>query len=222
MGDVEGYHYVKINPVDIITSSFDSKAGTWDDDPQKILRAKKVANLIRPLLPKGDVLKGMEYGCGTGLLSFELANDIGSVCLADTSVGMLDVLQEKISATGISNFSAVLLDLTNTLGESSRQLDVIYSLMTLHHIADTAAILGQFFYHLRPGGKLLLADLDQEDGSFHPEGTTGIHYGFERGELTRAAKSAGFDAINFYDAFVIAKNNRNYPVFLFEATKVVQ
>lgn len=203
-------------------SDFDTKAESWDDDPQKILRAKKVANLIRSLLPAGASLTGMEYGCGTGLLSFELAKDLGNVLLADTSSGMLEVLRKKIEASGLRHFTPELLDLTTDQDNTPRQLDVIYSLMTMHHIVDTAKILEQFYYHLRPGGKLLLADLDKEDGSFHPVGTDGIHYGFEREGLAQAAQLAGFSQVHFYDVFVIEKKQKTYPVFLLEATKLLR
>ena len=47
------------------------------------------------------------------------------------------------------------------------RFDLVYTLMTLHHIPDTAKILGSFQALLQPGGVLCIADLDKEDGSFH-------------------------------------------------------
>jgi len=53
--------------------------------------------------------------------------------------------------------------------------------MALHHIESTQALVQVFSDHLKPGGMVALADLDKEDGSFHPEGSEGIfHRGFER------------------------------------------
>jgi ubiquinone/menaquinone biosynthesis C-methylase UbiE len=45
-------------------------------------------------------------------LSFALQEDLGQITLADTSQGMLDVLSEKIAASGVTNMHPVRLDLS--------------------------------------------------------------------------------------------------------------
>ncbi|MDV7391839.1 class I SAM-dependent methyltransferase, partial [Arthrospira platensis SPKY1] len=40
--------------------------------------------------------------------------------------------------------------------------DLIYTLMTLHHVADTNRLLRAFHDLLRPGGWLGIADLDRK------------------------------------------------------------
>jgi len=57
--------------------------------------------------------------------------------------------------------------------------------MTLHHIADTGAILEKLNALLRPGGMIALADLDLEDGFFHDDPGEEVHHGFERSALQR-------------------------------------
>ena len=49
---------------------FDERAKTWDDDPTKTARAEVVAAGIRAQVPLAAGMIGLEYGCGTGLLSF--------------------------------------------------------------------------------------------------------------------------------------------------------
>jgi 2-polyprenyl-3-methyl-5-hydroxy-6-metoxy-1,4-benzoquinol methylase len=49
------------------------------------------------------------------------------------------------------------------------QFDLIMSAMALHHVKDTSTLINSFYEHLKPGAKAALADLDKEDGSFHPK-----------------------------------------------------
>jgi ubiquinone/menaquinone biosynthesis C-methylase UbiE len=77
-------------------TNFDERAKDWDSDPMKVIRAKTVAEAIRGAISLTKDMSALEYGCGTGLLSFALQADLGNITLADTSQGMLDVLAENI------------------------------------------------------------------------------------------------------------------------------
>jgi len=196
---------------------FDAKAKTWDDDPMKTERARKVAEQIRSRVPLTSEMTGFEYGCGTGLLSFALQQDLGQITLADSSDGMLEVLKEKIAASGIGNMHPRKLDLTSDPLPTDR-FDLIYSLMTFHHINDTDRVLRDLRTLLKSPGYLCVADLDREDGSFHGAGID-VHHGFDRDELKRKVERAGFINISFSTAFWITKGGREYPVFLLIAEK---
>jgi ubiquinone/menaquinone biosynthesis C-methylase UbiE len=203
-------------------TNFDERAKDWDSDPKKVERARVTADAIRNAIPLSENMSALEYGCGTGLLSFALQAGLGQITLADTSPGMLDVLAEKIAAAGVTNMRPVKLDLaTDPLPAERFQLT--YSLMTLHHVPDAKGILGKFHALLEPGGFLLVADLDKEDGSFHTNGTTDVHLGFERSELQRWVEAAGFENVSFSTAFVITKKiegkEKTFPVFLLSARK---
>ena len=167
-------------------------------------------------------MSALEYGCGTGLLSFALQSDLGQITLADTSQGMLDVLSEKIAAAGVTNMHPTRLDLSTDPLPAER-FDLTYSLMTLHHIEDAKGILKKFHALLEPSGILCIADLDKEDGTFHTDGTTDVHLGFERGELQRWVEDAGFADVKFSTAFEIKKKiddaEKTFPVFLLTARK---
>jgi len=196
---------------------FDTKARTWDDDPMKTERARTVADKIRTQIPLTDQMTGFEYGCGTGLLSFALASDLRQITLADSSSGMLEVLKEKIAAAGINNMLPSKLDLTTDPLPQTR-FDLIYSLMTFHHIDATDRVLRDLYSLLKSPGYLCVADLASEDGSFHGADFTG-HKGFDRKELTDKAERAGFRNISFSTVFQISKGARDYPVFLLIAEK---
>ncbi len=204
-------------------TNFDERAKDWDSDPDKIERARTVANAIRKAIPLSTSMNALEYGCGTGLLSFALQPDLGCITLADSSQGMLDVLGEKIAAAGVTNLRPVRLDLSVDPLPTERY-DLTYSLMTLHHIGDTKNILTKFYALLEPNGYLLVADLDKEDGTFHTDGSTDVHKGFERSQLQKQVEAVGFKNITFSIAYKIKKeiNGRQkvFPVFLMTAQKI--
>jgi ubiquinone/menaquinone biosynthesis C-methylase UbiE len=195
---------------------FDARAKDWDSDPRKVDRAQTVAEAIRNSVPLTSNMTALEYGCGTGLLSFALQPHLGRITLADSSIGMLEVLRGKIDASDIQNMHPVRLDLSDDPLPAERY-DLIYSLMTLHHIPDTLQILKAFNAILRKPGILCLADLDKEDGSFHGA-RFDVHNGFDRKELARMLEQAGFGNIRFTTVYRMAKevdgNKRTYPLFL--------
>ena len=200
-------------------TDFDARAATWDDDPTKVERARAVADAMARKVPLARSMRALEYGCGTGLLSFLLRPALGDITLADVSTGMLDVAAGKIAAAADPAMRAVKLDLlTDPLPEA--RFDLIYSLMTLHHIPDTAAILQRFHAALARPGYLCIADLDAEDGSFHGAGFDG-HLGFDRERLGALTLRAGFATVEFSTAHVMNKavgaELRRFPIFLMVA-----
>ena len=202
-------------------NDFDARASTWDDSPIKIACARAVAEAITAQLPASALANALEYGCGTGLLSFALLPSLGRVTLADSSCGMLAVLGEKIAAQRIDNMQPILLDLAVDPLPSQRY-STVYAQLTLHHVADVERLLRAFHELLDTPGYVCIADLDLEDGSFHGEGFSG-HCGFDRGEFQQQAERAGFRDVQFVTAYCIEKpdspGQTQFPIFLMVAQK---
>jgi predicted TPR repeat methyltransferase len=158
----------------------------------------------------------MDFGAGTGLISSHIAPLVDKIWAVDVSAAMLERLADKDELRG--RVEPVCADiLSEPLG---RMFDVVMSAMALHHVEDTGALLARLGEHLQPGGWLALADLDREDGSFHPPDTEGVfHHGFEREALAALLERAGFSQIEFATAAVVNKDDRRYPVFLVTAVK---
>ena len=208
-------------PTKLDATHFDAKARQWDDNPVFRERGQKLAQAIRETVPLHRHMSVLDYGCGTGLLSFPLKDELGAILLADSSAGMLDVVGEKIAAQGVTNMTPLKLDLLADPAPAQK-FDLIVTSMTLHHVPDTDHILHLFHGLLQPGGYLCIADLDQEDGSFHGPEVDVLH-GFDRADLSLRAAQAGFADVQFRTVFSIAKENaggtRDYPVFLMTARR---
>ncbi|MGA7298369.1 MAG: class I SAM-dependent methyltransferase [Rhodanobacteraceae bacterium] len=201
---------------------FDAIAADWDDSPRRRDLAAHVAAAIKSSVPIKSDWNALEYGCGTGLVGAALAPDLGRLLACDVSPGMLSVLQQKAGAAGLDNLETRTLDLTSE-PPPREPFDLIFSSMTMHHIADVAALIRTFHSMLKPGGWLALADLDAEDGSFHGDDVAGVmHQGFERNALQDELSAAGFVEIGARTAHTMRKttddgSERQYPVFLITA-----
>ncbi len=203
------------------TDHFDERASTWDSDPSKIARAMAVAEGIRRHVSLSPEMRALEYGCGTGLLSFALRQNLGHITLADSSSGMLAVLNEKIAAVRATNMLPVKLDLVTDPLPRERY-NLIYTLMTFHHIEDTDRILRDLFVLLTSPGNLCVVDLDAEDGSFHGPEFPG-HKGFKREEIAWKARKAGFRNVELTTVFTTTRSDSpgqtEFPIFLMVAKK---
>ncbi|MBU4296341.1 MAG: class I SAM-dependent methyltransferase [Desulfobulbaceae bacterium] len=204
---------------------FDKAAADWDKNSLRLQLSKSVAAAIKNTVPLNKDMCALEIGCGTGLITTELAPHLKNILATDTSGGMLWVLQEKINGQSLANIETVQLDLAADddllVG---RSFDLIYSSMTLHHIKDTAAVLQKCRQLLAPEGFLVIADLEKEDGTFHGDMDGVEHLGFAPGQLAELVSKCGFAQLNTKRVHVITKENaqrqvREYPVFLLTARK---
>jgi 2-polyprenyl-3-methyl-5-hydroxy-6-metoxy-1,4-benzoquinol methylase len=153
------------------------------------------------LTPDIDV---MDFGCGTGLLTFSLQPLVRSITGVDSSQGMLDVFKTKIKEQNLNNVKAEYIDLDK--GDVlSGSYHLIVSSMTLHHIKNLMPLLKQFYSTLLPSGRLAIADLDLDDGQFHSNNEGVFHCGFDRKELRRMFIETGFRDVQHLTAAQIEK-----------------
>lgn len=195
---------------------FDEKAKDFDSNDMIKKLSSAVSFSMLEKIPFHRKMNVMDFGAGTGLISSRVAPLVNKIVAVDISQAMLDKLVEKPELRG--KVEAVCQDITDT--PINMSFDLIMSAMALHHVKDTHEIIGIFSEHLKPGAMLALADLDKEDGSFHPENTEGVfHFGFERDALKTILEDSGFDNIQFTTAHTINGETKNYPIFLATATK---
>ncbi len=202
---------------------FDKEAATWDEDPGRAKLANDVADAIIRAVKPAPHMDALDLGCGTGLLTLRLQPLVRTILGVDSSRGMLAVLEAKARAQGLPNVQARFVDLERG-EELEGEFHLVVSSMALHHVPDTAALFKRLHALTRPGGVLAVADLDQEDGSFHSDNTGVAHFGFDRLRLKGLIEQAGFHASRDTTAATVVKETagqgpREFPVFLITGTR---
>lgn len=188
-----------------------------------IKRSKIVANKINNLIEKQKNISVMEYGCGTGLIGFDLCSECNKMVLIDSNEEMINIIKEKIKLFKINNVTPIQLDLTKEPYKKEK-FDLIFISLTLHHIIDIEDIIKKFYNLLNDNGSLCIIDLDKEDGSFHSNQVDFKgHNGFEHEEIKNVLNKTGFSNIQIetflYDEKKYKEKTIPYSLFCAIAQK---
>ena len=195
---------------------FEEKAKDWDVNEMVLALSSSIGSAIKEQGELSETMHVMDFGAGTGLVTAQVANQVGRVTAVDVSQSMLDQLVAKEHLelkvdTVCQNILELPLD---------TKFDLIVSAMAMHHVEDTNALVRSFAEHLKPGARVALADLDSEDGTFHSADAQGVyHHGFDRGEFQSILESNGFKDVNFVTAHTVNREGKTYPIILVTAAK---
>lgn len=202
--------------------NFSAIAKTWDEKPQRVELAAAVAAAISENVPLNRQMEALEFGSGTGLVTFQLHQQLKHVTAMDNAAGMLAVVEEKALAANVGNVTTHHSD-TIVPSLAVESYDLIFSSMVLHHVSDIDSTLKSLVAGLKTGGVLALADLALEDGSFHNCAQGVEHHGVDPEKLIGQLLDMGMINAQSVVAHRIVKQRgleqHAYPVFLVWAYK---
>lgn len=202
-------------------NEFDSRARDWDSNPIHWERSEAIAKSILNQIPVKPGMKALEYGAGTGILSFLLAENFAEITLMDNSREMVQVMHEKVANTQLTHLKPLVYNLEQS-DYDVQKFDCIFTQMVLHHVAEPQLLLTKFYRMLNPGGHLAIADLYTEDGSFHGDDFNG-HKGFDPSVLQMQLEKTGFTNVITQPCYTIRKTIddtvREFPIFLMIGSK---
>ncbi|PRX27421.1 FkbM family methyltransferase [Orenia metallireducens] len=128
------------------------------DNPERRKAMPPKETLERLMLLEGD--KVADIGCGTGyftIVASEIVGEKGEVYAIDTSLEMLDYLQDKIEANQLKNIELIKADEYGAkLKDNS--LDFILISYVIHEIEDKDKFLENYLQKLKSGGKLAIIE----------------------------------------------------------------
>lgn len=101
-----------------------------------------------------------DLGAGTGFVATALAPRVATVLAVDISTSMAESLADRAAQAGLDNVMVKVSDLRQ-LQLPPASLDLVVSSYALHHLpdADKQALVADVARWLRPGGRLVIADM---------------------------------------------------------------
>ncbi len=148
--------------------------------------------LIR-LLPAHRVA---DIGCGEGGLALELCRSVDHVIAVDRSPEVLERARERIEEAGVRNVQLEQGEIEQ-IPIRSKSVDVCVLSQALHHAASPPAGVKEATRILRPGGILLVLDLEPHHQEWVRDKLGDIWLGFSGERLIEIFEGAGLTNIDY-------------------------
>lgn len=150
-----------------------------------------IGHLALRLTPAIDIA---DLGAGEGLLSQLLARRARQVWCIDNSPRMVEVGTELARKNGLDNLAYKLGDIEE-VPLPDRSVDLAILSQALHHARHPQAAVDEGFRILRPGGQLLVLDLNEHHFEKARELYADLWLGFRESTLHGFLKKAGFTQV---------------------------
>jgi ubiquinone/menaquinone biosynthesis C-methylase UbiE/DNA-binding transcriptional ArsR family regulator len=147
-----------------------------------------IGHLALRLTPSIDIA---DLGAGEGLISQLLAHRARQVWCIDNSPRMVEVGTELARKNDLANLAYKLGDIEE-VPLPDRSVDLAILSQALHHAQHPQQAVNEAFRILRPGGQLLLLDLNEHAFEKARELYADVWLGFKESALHGFLKKAGF------------------------------
>jgi SAM-dependent methyltransferase len=178
---------------------YEGSAEHWDALRNDLFGATSDLRLL-PAMLAPDVVVG-DLGCGSGRITAALAPFVRSVVGVDASPEMLAVARARLA--GSPNVE-LLQGTLEALPVADATLDIALAVHVLHHVADVGRALGEAARALRPGGRLIVADMLPHANESYRQTMGHVWLGFDRTIIESAASGAGLEPERWHELTIEA------------------
>ena len=133
-----------------------------------------------------------DLGCGTGQVSAALAPFVEHVIAVDASAAMLQAARKRLH--GFDNIDLRCGEL-EALPIDDQRIDAATLMLVLHHVPEPESALREVARVLKPGGRVLLVDMQPHDRDSYRQQMGHVWLGFSDDHIRRILSESGFDAI---------------------------
>lgn len=174
-----------------VRAYFERVAGEWDDLRQGFFTDAVRDEVLRWVQPDPSA-RIADIGCGTGFLSAAFAPQVAEVHAVDASVAMLDQARANLAAFGNVRYhpsDGMRVPLPD------ESVDAAVANMYLHHTPDPQQTIAEMVRILRPGGRLVITDLDEHTEGWMREVMADVWLGFARDDVHAWLERAGLQEV---------------------------
>lgn len=170
---------------------FASSAERWDETREKLFGSAAGLATLLGLLHSDWVVA--DLGVGTGSLAETLAPFVGRVIGVDRSAEMLAAAEHRLRE--FDNVELLEGELEQ-LPVPDATVDVGILALVLHYVVDPPAVLAEVHRALKPGGRLILADMRLHDrGPSYAQEMGHVWPGFEKERVEGWLRGAGMESV---------------------------
>ncbi len=137
-----------------------------------------------------------DVGSGTGFIAAGLAPRVSEVISLDNSPEMLAVARRNLARCGNVRFQ---LAEGESLPLADDSVDAVFANMYLHHAPDPALAIREMVRVLKPGGALVITDMDRHDNEWQRVEMADLWLGFERDQVHAWYEEAGLVEVEVGD-----------------------
>lgn len=167
---------------------FDQHAEDWDRLHVDLLALPDYRTQLLELVDEGGLI--LEVGVGTGRLLTELARQGERVVGIDHAPAMVEAARRRIQKDSLPNVEVRLAEMVH-LPFTDGSADTLVMNQVLHHAEQPELVLAEVARVLRPGGRLVIADLSRHAHDWTREQLADLWLGFEQHELRNWLAKAG-------------------------------
>jgi ubiquinone/menaquinone biosynthesis C-methylase UbiE len=170
---------------------FDKVANQWDQ-----LRESFFSETVREVaLSTAEAQAGRsaaDIGAGTGFITEGLLQKGLKVIAVDQSQAMLEKMKTKFK-----KFDSVEYRIgdSHNLPIPDETVDYVFTNMYLHHVESPQIAIQEMVRLLKPGGKIIITDLDEHDFEFLRKEQNDRWLGFRREDIRRWFEEAGLKEV---------------------------
>ena len=169
---------------------FSSSAGQWDRLRDELFGDRfhlaALAGLADSAWTIGDL------GCGGGQVSAAIAPFVAHVIAVDASAAMLHAARRRLH--GVDNVELRRGEL-ETLPIDDARLDAATMMLVLHHVPEPERALAEAARVLKPGGRMLVVDMQPHDRESYRQQMGHVWLGFGDDHVRRLFGETGFEEV---------------------------
>ena len=170
---------------------FDQVADQWEN-LQASFYSEKVRDRALAAAAVKSGATAADIGCGSGFITEGLIRAGLHVIAVDQSEAMLAAMKRKFAAIGGVDYRCGEAE---QLPISANAVDYAFANMYLHHLERPPVAIKEMVRILKPGGTLVITDLDSHTSEFLRDEHHDRWLGFDRGDIRQWFREAGLGCV---------------------------
>jgi ArsR family transcriptional regulator len=171
---------------------FSTAAGQWDALRAELFGDRADIAALLGLLDENWTVG--DLGCGTGRISASLAPFVRQVVAVDDSRAMLNAARRRLADAANVDFRQGDLE---SLPVGDGELDAAVLALVLNYVAEPARALAEVQRALKPGGRMLVVDMQPHERGDLRLRTGQVWQGLAREQMVGWLSEAGFSSIRY-------------------------